>query len=625
METILLEILNELRRTESLDAKFLAQSIHRYNRNISKSGQHCSKKKLFPYYRRIKETDPERWASWGIDEALEKRLLQVLQVKPRRTASGVATITVITKPWRCSSDCLYCPNDLRMPKSYLSDEPACQRAEMNYFDPYLQVVSRLHVLTQMGHLTDKIELIILGGTWSDYPASYQTWFVSELFRALNDGDDAEQNALERRRLYEGKGLSTGKEEAVEFVAQLQHEVNGGMLTYNQAWELLYRDNTAWKGIAAEQVCDFNELTMQQDRNEKACHRVVGLAIETRPDTVTADSLNLLRRLGCTKVQMGIQSLNPAILALNRRNISPERIQEAFELLRIFGFKIHTHFMVNLYGADAEEDKRDYERLVTEKAYLPDEVKLYPCVLVEGTKLCEHYADGSWRAYSENELLDILIADTLNTPPFMRISRMVRDISAHDIVAGNKKANLRQLVEDRIRMAGKTIAEIRYREISTDATDIEGLVFEMLTYETTVTQEYFLQWVNPEGRIAGFLRLSLPNNDSLLQRPSALPIGPDEAMIREVHIYGKVAALHRDGEGAQHLGLGRQLIEVACNIAKAQGYKKMNVISSVGTREYYRNLGFSDNGLYQQKTIHYGATRTTTKEATHQRQSRAVSS
>ena len=112
--------------------------------------------------------------------------MRTLRMKPRRTASGVATITVITKPWKCSSDCLYCPNDLRMPKSYLHAEPACQRAERNFFDPYLQVASRLRALEQMGHLCDKVELIVLGGTWSDYPISYQTWFVFELFRALDD-------------------------------------------------------------------------------------------------------------------------------------------------------------------------------------------------------------------------------------------------------------------------------------------------------------------------------------------------------------------------------------------------------------------------------------------------------
>jgi elongator complex protein 3 len=280
---------------------------------------------------------------------------------------------------------------------------------------------------------------------------------------------------------------------------------------------------------------------------------------------------------------------------------------------VFGFKIHVHFMMNLYGATPEGDKRDYLRLVTEAAYLPDEVKLYPCSLVRGTRLCGHYEDGSWQPYGEDVLLDVLTADVLNTPAFVRISRMIRDISAHDIVAGNKKANLRQLVERRIAAGGGRIAEIRHREIRTDEADIEGLTLEMLSYETTATSEHFLQWVTPTGRIAGFLRLSLPREDYVSQHQALLPIAPREAMIREVHIYGRVARLNSTSgevsdasgnegapdEGAQHLGLGKRLIEAACDIAHTHGYERLNVISSVGTREYYRALGFRDTPLYQQ--------------------------
>jgi elongator complex protein 3 len=318
--------------------------------------------------------------------------------------------------------------------------------------------------------------------------------------------------------------------------------------------------------------------------------------------------------------MGIQSLDPSVLKLNNRAVSLDRICASFELLRVFGFKIHIHFMINLYGSSPAEDKQDYRRLVTEQPYLPDEVKLYPCSLVAGTGLNECYRAGSWWPYSEDELIDILVADTLATPGFMRISRMVRDISAQDIVTGNKKANLRQLVERRIEQDGAHIAEMRYREISTNETDVETLTLETLVYETTVTDEHFLQWVTPENRIAGFLRLSLPKIDYVQQHQAALPVGPCEAMIREVHIYGMAASLGRSGkdagqgdvsvvphppvlrEGAQHLGLGRLLIEAACAIARDQGYQKINVISAIGTREYYRSLGFEVHGLYQQKPL-----------------------
>lgn len=511
METILLEILTELRNSDTLDEKLLAKIIHRHNKDLGSNDKHYSKKKLLPFYLKVKDHDPDQWESWNIDAELEKKLIRSLQMKPRRTASGVATITVITKPWPCSSDCIYCPDDLRMPKSYLSDEPACQRAERNYFDPYLQVVSRLRALTHMGHVTDKIELIILGGTWSDYAEAYQIWFMKELFRALNDGTEAEQKAKQRRKLYKQQGVLNQEEELTAFVESEQALVYNEELSYNQAFTHLYSDNEAWSAIASEQVATLDELFEQHCRNETAEHRVVGLVVETRPDTITPENLTLIRKLGCTKVQMGIQSLDPKILKVNNRNITIEKIREAFELLRLFGFKVHAHFMLNLYGATLENDKQDYLRFVTEKWYLPDEVKLYPCSLVKGTKLCDHYKEGTWHPYSEEELVDLLAEDVVNTAPYTRISRMIRDISAHDIVAGNKKANLRQMVENKIEQDGRTISEIRYREISTAETTVEDLTLDTITYETSATTEHFLQWITPENKIAGFLRLSLPRD------------------------------------------------------------------------------------------------------------------
>lgn len=604
METIILEILDELKRGTRVDDKLLERIVRKHNKSLPPAAKHYAKKKLLPFYLKVKDADPERWARWNVDQGLEKQLIQTLQVKPKRTASGVATITVITKPWKCSSNCLYCPNDLRMPKSYLSDEPACQRAERNYFDPYLQVTSRLRALTHMGHVTDKVELIVLGGTWADYPEGYQIWFISELFRALNDAEDAERaerNAQERKHLYRKFGISNRSEELAESVADAQRKIREGSLTYNQAMAGLYENDETWQSIAEEQTADLAELTHQHTANESAAHRVVGLVVETRPDMITCESLTLLRLLGCTKIQMGIQSLDPHILKLNNRAVGTDKIAEAFELLRIFGFKTHVHFMANLYGSSPEADKQDYLRLVTEEAYLPDEVKLYPCALVAGTGLVEHYENGTWKPYTEEELLDVLIADAAATPPYVRISRMIRDISAHDIVAGNKKVNLRQMVERKAEQTGTPISEIRYREISTAEADVDELTLDIVSYQTTVSSERFLQWVTPDGRIAGFLRLSLPDAEYVARTPKP-PVQPGEAMIREVHVYGRVAGLHKTGNGAQHLGLGKRLIEEACTIAKAAGYGTINVISSVGTREYYRSLGFVDNGLYQQQAL-----------------------
>jgi elongator complex protein 3 len=584
--------------------------ISRHNKGNRSSKGRFAKRKLLPYYLNLKRSDPARWAALGIDGDLEQRLLALLRVKPRRTASGVATITVITKPWPCAGNCLYCPNDLRMPKSYLSDEPACQRAERCCFDPYLQVASRLRTLTDMGHITDKVELIVLGGSFSDYPREYQLWFMTELFRSLNDAEDSEQHCTDLRAWYSEQGLCGDAAQAVAYVRRKQEAVNAGTLEYNQAVAQLYGQDTAWKNIAQEQVADFGELTRQQQLNEDARHRMVGLCVETRPEAVKPAALKLLRRLGCTKLQIGVQSLDPQVLARNKRSVSVHDIQEAFALLRLYGFKIHAHVMVNLLGSTPQADKADYRCLISDRHYLPDEVKLYPCVLVEGTGLCQQFANGSWRPYSGQELLDVLTEDVRVTPAFVRLSRIVRDISARDIIAGNKKCNLRQIVERTLEEAGETIHEMRYREIAAKDKDACDLSLEILSYQTTVSQEHFLQWLAPGGKLVGFLRLSLPEPAALAAYGTDLPVLPGEAMIRELHIYGKVAGIARAGsetgahfdEGLQHRGLGRELIETAATIARDAGYQRLNVISSVGTRHYYRHLGFVDGEWYQQRAL-----------------------
>ena len=329
---------------------------------------------------------------------------------------------------------------------------------------------------------------------------------------------------------------------------------------------------------------------------------MGLVVETRPDAVTPQRLATLRRLGCTKLQMGIQSLDERILAANHRGIGTDRMQQAFEFARIFGFKTHAHFMTNLLGATPEGDAADYRRMVEHPAFKPDEIKLYPCALVDGTGLVSHWRDGSWRPYTEQELVNLLAGDVLVTPPFTRISRMIRDIWAHDIMTGNKKVNLRQLVDLELAKRLEPVQEIRSREIAFGAAESDELSLSEIAYETTNTSEVFLQWVAPGNRIAGFLRLSMPNADYVGAHAADLPINAGEAMIREVHVYGRVAGLHQGGENAQHRGLGRMLIERACDIARENGYTAINVISAIGTRGYYRKQGFADNGLYQQRSL-----------------------
>jgi len=631
MEELLLDIVARLRELpEGVDPKAavkLEGIVREHNRGILGNARHLSKRRLLLFYLHVKQQDPERWRAWGIDAALERRLLGVLRIKPRRTASGVATITVITRPHPCSGDCVYCPCDLRMPKSYLWSEPACRRAEKNYFDPYLQVSTRLRTLDQMGHATDKVELIVLGGTWTDYSQAYQTWFVRELFRALNEWPASWDRLCERDAFYRDLGISNSADEIARLVAGEQARVEAGVESYNEGFARLYGggethaaagEPAGMPGAGARSPfleaarlmrASLEELADEQRRNETAAHRVVGLVIETRPDTIDPAKLRLMRRLGCTKIQLGIQSTRQELLDANRRLMSVSQIRRSFSLIRLFGFKIHAHFMVNLLGSTPEGDKADFRAFVSDPGFLPDEVKLYPCSLIAGTRLVHEYEQGRWRPYTEGELLDVLVADTLATPPYVRISRMIRDIGAEDILVGNKKANLRQMVEGEIARLGLAgnVRDIRFREIAHSSLDLEDLHVHDHGYRTATTQEHFLEWVTPQGRIAGFLRLSLPHWDELASgaldvHADELPVRPNEAMIREVHVYGQVAHLGRADSSSQHRGLGRKLVERACSVARAAGYGYINVISSVGTREYYRRLGFSDVGLYQRRKL-----------------------
>lgn len=609
MEQLILDIATALQRATATGIPFsatqLTRLLHAYNKPLGQSKQFYTKKKLLPYYLKTKAEDPVRWKSWNISPEIERSLVQLLQIKPRRTSSGVATITVITKPWTCSSNCIYCPNDIRMPKSYLSNEPACQRAERNFFDPYLQVCARLRALREMGHSTDKVELIVLGGTWTDYPEAYQYWYMTQLFRALNEGEENPRYASSLQDCYRSAGIACTEEALHAFTAAAQAAIDAGTTTFNEAHHALYEKNSPWQKLASWQTTSRSELEQQQQINETAAHRCVGLVIETRPDTITPETLTLARRFGCTKIQMGIQSLNPSVLTANKRATSPEEIAHAFALLRLFGFKLHTHFMVNLYGSTPEQDKEDFLQFTTDKHYLPDEIKVYPCVLTKGTALEQLYKQGKWTAYSEEDLLDILVHDISATPVYCRISRMIRDISSDDIIAGNKKTNLRQLAELAAEKTKQPIQEMRYREIKGKATNLEQLRIEEFPYETSVSHEVFLQWVTPQNELAGFLRLSLPIPHALaLFDSQQAPLLPQQAMIREVHIYGRAAHIDGEAQNAQHLGLGKKLIQRACRLAADAGYNEINVISAVGTRAYYRSLGFttSENGLYQTKRI-----------------------
>ena len=476
--------------------------------------------------------------------APDPRLLERIRMKPVRTASGVAPVTVLTAPAGCPARCIFCPDDWRMPKSYIYDEPGAQRAERDGFDPFRQTLGRIQALESIGHPADKVELLILGGTWSAYSRDYREWFVRRCFDAMNaagNPDHAPANTLEEA-------------------------------------------HTA---------------------NAQARHRNVGLVVETRPDWVTPQEIHHLRRLGVTKVQLGVQSLDDRILALNKRGHTVAAVRRAVGLLRTAGFKVQLHWMPNLYGATPESDREDFARLFQDPAIRPDELKIYPCSLIQGTELYRLWRAGRYRPYSQEELIGLLADVKPTVPPYVRINRLFRDIPAHHIQAGVKLSNLREAVHQELRRRGQTCGCIRCREVRRQRIQEDELALRVHTYETDLTVEHFIHFLvasppaHPPARppLAAFLRLSLPKAPDVGSRAFLDEIR-GHALIREVHVYGPALAIGQAEPGAaQHTGLGTRLIREARRISREAGFRHISVIAAVGTREYYARRGFQPGELY----------------------------
>ncbi len=517
---VVLSIVEEVRETEYFDADALGAILRRHPRDGTSM---FSKNLLVRTYRHLCQTGRL---------TLDDRTLLRLQMKPTRTISGVAPVTVLTKPYPCPGQCIFCPTDARMPKSYLPDEPGAMRAEQHAFDPYAQTKARIETFDGNGHATDKIELLILGGTWSSYRRDYQEWFVQRCLDAMN-----------------GREASS--------------------LAEAQAW------------------------------NETARHRSVGIVIETRPDHVDAGEIRWLRSLGVTKVQMGAQSLDDRILELNRRGHMLEDTRRAMALLRAAGLKVVLHWMPNLLGATPEGDLADFARLWSDAGLRPDEIKIYPCSLLANAELYAYWLRGEYQPYSDEALIDLIAACKRQVPRYCRINRVYRDIPATNIVAGSKLSNMREVVRQTMRARGQRCECIRCREVRGRHVQDGALRLDDLVYTTRASEEHFLSFDTPDGRLAGYARLSLP------MQP--IDLGIDEirgaALIREVHVYGPALGIGESLDGrAQHRGLGTQLLIEAERIAAGRGYTRLAVIAAIGTRGYYAGRGYAHEGTYMVKEI-----------------------
>lgn len=595
----LVPLLHELESTPS----FTKPEFQRLQKKYSKpEGGVFSKDFIIAGYRELA-------GSHGL-QPFDAQVINKIKKKPTRTISGVTPVTVLTKPFPCPGKCIFCPNDIRMPKSYLSDEPGAQRAERNYFDPYLQTYNRLQALHNIGHQLDKVEIIVLGGTWSFYSESYQIWFIKECFRALNEfgkNDDREVIIARYQKMHKvyakiqryapTNDPETNQEQSAEYAIDGTHLDK----TYNQTVSNMYVAPEKLAGFDAYQSASWQELEEQQQQNESAKIRSVGLVVETRPDNISEAEVKRIRRLGCTKTQIGVQSLQDDVLKKNHRGHTVAATRRAFRLLRQAGFKIHAHWMANLYGSNPELDMTDYDILFNDPDFKPDELKVYPCSLIESAELMQYYKKGLWKPYSHEELLQVVSHTLLEAPRYCRLTRVIRDIPSTDIVDGNTFTNFRQIASDHIKKLGKSGVDIRSREIKNDWFDEKKIELKNTLYKTSTSTEIFLEYVAPDKqgreRILGFLRLSLPTTQSFIAELH------DAAIIREIHVYGQVVGIGKSvKDRAQHLGLGTKLIGVASTIAQKK-YQKLAVISAIGTKEYYRKKGFEDGELYQFKTLH----------------------
>lgn len=523
--------------------------IEALNRDIKTQKEMQSLKKEYCVrYKRVPFTNVELIQAYralvsegSINQAPE--FMKLLRKRGVRSKSGIASVTVITKHYPCPGACIFCPNEPKMPKSYLSNEPAVMRAILNDFDSYRQTMNRLESLEIAGHHTDKIDMIVSGGTFSFYPREYQESFTLGIFNALN---------------------SAGSEFA------------GGESLLENAQKI----------------------------NETAEHRCIGLSFETRPDYVNKEEILNLRRLGCTKVEIGIQSLNETILKLNKRGHGVEETRRAFQLLRDAGMKINAHMMPNLYGSNLENDVNDFNELFNNPAYRPDWLKIYPCMVVPWSELAGIYERGEYKPYTDEELTNLMVRIKQLIPDYCRLTRLYRDIPAPTVLGGCKISNLRQLVNEKMGKMGLECRCIRCREIKDEKIDGTRVELKVKEFDASGGKEFFISFDDPEkDKLCSLLRLRFTSYSSNGQ-PHFIKELEGASVIREVHTYGeqvRVASYSLDG-ASQHVGLGRRMVAEAERISKEAGFKKIAVISGIGVREYYRKLGYELIGTYMVKGI-----------------------
>jgi elongator complex protein 3 len=529
-----------------------------------------------------------------IPETLEK----ILQKRSVRTISGVTPIGILTKPYPCPGKCVYCPTDVRMPKSYLASQPAAARALRNKFHPFDQVANRITAVQDSGHPVSKLEVIVMGGTWSFLPHKYQSWYVKNIFDAANKQSSNKQSSI--------SNLQTSKGKSSIFNPQSSKEQRS------------------------------HSLRESQKINETAEHRVIGLTLETRPDFITEKELVRMREMGCTRIEIGVQTLDDEVSKLTKRGHYRSHVAKATKLMRDFGFKICYHLMPGLPGSTPEKDLTMMREVFENPDFCPDFVKIYPCQVLDKSELKDWWEKGKFQPLRDKELVKLLLKFKQYVPPWVRIMRLLRDIPVDDILDGARFSNLRQILKSQ----PKKVEEILGSDTdSKDAFDVESVskfkewpckcircreigfqssIFNPSTSLGTGLQssnlklvrrdypagdglETFLSFESEDEKVLfALLRLRKPSGQKFSKFGSVLH---DAALIREVHSYGSEVSVGEEAGAGQHRGLGKKLLIEAERIARDEwGMKKMTIIAGVGTREYYRKFEYELRSTYMVKQL-----------------------
>lgn len=473
-----------------------------------------------------------------------KELTKVLIKTAVRSQSGIIPVAVFTKGVACPFSCLYCANVKGMPKSYFADEPAVMRAIRADFDPFAQTIDRLIMFYLSGHPIDKVDLIIQGGTFSFLDKKYREWFVKRCFEAMN----------------------------IDIASMIKSGTN----------------------LNPKEI-DCSTIEEAQKINENGKQRVIGITVETRPDFINEKELWFLRKLGVTRVELGVQTTSEKVLKIINRQHTIEASIKATNLLKDFGFKITYHLMPGLPGSNLGADLKMLKEVFSDERFKPDNLKFYPCSVVKHSPLEKLYEEGKYQPYNEKDLTTLIIQFKKKiVPRWLRIQRLIRDLTKNDIVVDSFPSNLRQKIEIELKRQKIKCSCIRCREIKNE-TQNPNLKLKITLYKASNGEEYFLEDIDVFDRLYGLLRLRLTNNNLISTNKTAL--------VRELHIYGGAVAIgKRDIDKPQHTGLGKDLLLEAEKIAREKGYSKIAIIAGIGVRKYYETLGYTLEKTYMVKTL-----------------------